>query len=183
MVGHVGPVTEPVPPRIGKLVLSVAEPPGCLCETWAGAKPLHPCLPWWLPVLLCQRQGWCREASFQPWLPGDGGICACCPSCSESLPSSCQGLGRCWGQWVGEAALLLRGEKRGCTNQSPAAFLSTHRQVWEDEREEQAAASMRGLEVPARASRRLPFALGIPCVLLSLISTSLAPGLSPLRGF
>lgn len=42
---------------------------------------------------------------------------------------------------------------------------------------------MRGLEVftllppGARSSQRLPFALGIPCVVLSLISASLAPGL------
>lgn len=47
---------------------------------------------------------------------------------------------------------------------------------------------MRGLEVfaplplGARCSQRLPFALGIPCVLLSL-NASLAPGLSLLPGF
>lgn len=48
---------------------------------------------------------------------------------------------------------------------------------------------MRGLEVfaplppGARCSQSLPFALGIPCMLLSLINASLAPGLSPLPGF
>lgn len=171
--GTLGPITEPMPPQTGKLVLSMAESPECLCDTWARANPLHPSLPGCLPILLCQREGCCREASFQPFLPGDGGICPCCASCSQSLPSSCQGAGKVLGTAGG----------RGCTNQTPAACLSTPRQIWEDEREEQAAASMRGLEVPARASRKLPFARGIPCVLLSLISTSLAPGLSPLRGF
>lgn len=168
----VGPVTEPMPPLMGKL--SVAQPPECLCETWAAAKPLHPSLPL---VLRCQREDWCRETSFQPLLPGDGGIGAGCASCSESLPSSCEGARKAAG---GRGCSVL------CALHKPnPSRLPQHTQAGLGGPERGASSckhAWAGGSCPI-LTRSLPFALGIPCVLLSLISTSLAPGLSPLRGF
>lgn len=93
-------------------MLSTAEPPGCLCETWAGAKSLHPSFPWWLPVPRCRREAWCRQHRFSSrWFRMVAFVLAVLPAQSHFL-AAVRGPGRCWRQRVGEAALLLCGEKR-----------------------------------------------------------------------
>lgn len=163
-------------------------------------------LAWWLLVLHWPRgagdrtwggvevgAGAGKQPPTQSLLGRDGGICACCASCKESFPSLLQG-GR-EGAWVSRASgvreadlllcsTLLCGKTRAANQTLNRLLPGAGRHVWEDERDEQAAASMRGLEVFApRSSQRLPVAPGIPCVLLPLIRASLAPGLSPLPGF
>lgn len=87
--GHMGHVTEPVPPLMGKLlVLSRAEPAECPCDTWApaGQPGLSPC---------CTR-------AMVPFL------LAVLPAQSRFLPAA-RGPARCWRLQVGETAVLRRG--------------------------------------------------------------------------
>lgn len=112
MGGQVGRVPEPTAPLTGKL-------PGAECGRASrvsvtpglGQNPSTPPSPggsW-----CCAHRG-SREASIQPVLVRDGGICVkffVFPAQSHFLPAA-RGPGRCCRQRVGEAALLLCAEKK-----------------------------------------------------------------------